>query len=196
MRILPAFILAVLLICRPAVAAEPATQPSTQPAVKIVPATITSVNVDPNDPKILLVRFDHAGKTFDHRVDFHEPIKDFRYCPWIYGQGIAIVARTVIGEESNYFYATIYCEENQSTHPAMKIHAPKGAYPVLGIANTGGDSIVVTAAKHQRNPKESVSGWVYIDNCPLTDVLAEKDYVIGTLIPFEALAENALPREK
>ena len=49
---------------------------------------------------------------------------------------------------------------------AYKVPVPRGNAQLLGIANTGGDSIVITAGEHRRGQVDRVVGWMFFDNCP------------------------------
>jgi hypothetical protein len=86
---------------------------------------------------------------------------------------------------TEYFYCTLYRSGTPKEHKPTRIPAPEVVNPVLGIGNTFGDSVVITAVNHHRSPSDSISGWVYIDNCPIPD----SGLAIGHLTPFTVPAE-------
>ena len=147
--------------CRPKPAPESSHDISTSK-----PAKITAVTTDATK-RTLLVRYEVAGTAYEERIMFTQNVADFRYCQWLGDYGIAVVARTEIGDTSEYFYSTCYLKGGSKDHRAAKIPAPTNTSPVLGIGNTVGDSVVITAFEHSRSPPSgSISGWTYIDNCP------------------------------
>ena len=158
-------------------------------APKPQPANLNAVLIAA-DKHTLLVRYEVAGTAVEQRLIFARDIADFRYCHWMGDSGIAIVARTGEGEAAEYFFSAFYLSPHPANHKPLKIPAPKGHNPVLGIGNTGGDSVVITAVQHSRNPSDSISGWTYIDNCPATD----GGLVIGHVTPFTVPAER--PKSK
>jgi hypothetical protein len=144
------------------------------------PAVITGVSAA-KDGRTLLIRYERSGQSYEQAVAFTNNITDFRYCPWLGGRGVAVVASTGADE---FYYATIYLSGRDTRSP-VRIPAPAGNSRLLGIANTGGDSIVISAVQHRRDNPERLTGWMFIDNCPPIGA------TIGLVVPFEVSAEQA-----
>jgi hypothetical protein len=144
------------------------------------PAVITGISVA-KDGRTLLIRYERSGQSHEQGVAFTSNITDFRYCPWLGGRGVAVVASTGADE---FYYATIYLTGRDTRSP-VRIPSPAGKSGLLGIANTGGDSIVISAVQHRRDSPERLTGWMFIDNCPPIGA------TIGLVIPFEVAAEQA-----
>jgi hypothetical protein len=185
----------------------PQTPPKRQAAKITAVATAT-------DKRTLVIRYEIAGVASEERITFAGEVADFRYCPWMGDSGIAIVARTkseeINGvsfsedgqrvrlwntrtgalEKTEYFYCTLYLSGTPKEHKPSRISAPQVINPVLGIGNTFGDSDVITAVQHRRSPADSISGWVYIDNCPLPG----SGLAIGHITPFTIAAEQPQPK--
>ena len=183
---------ALLSFCLSAIALHASAADTTQPphgTPKPPRAKITAVSGD-SDKRTLVVRYEIAGTVSEERILFAQEIAEFRYCSWVGDCGIAVVARTGVGKTSGYFYSAFFLASGSKDHQPARIPAPEGDSPVLGIGNTHGDSVVITAVAHSRNAGDSVSGWVYIDNCPSTD----SGHALGRVTPFAASAESPLPK--
>jgi hypothetical protein len=126
------------------------------------PAAITGVSAA-KDGRTLISRYELSGRSHRQRVAFTNEITDFRYCHWLGGRGIAVVASTSTDE---FYYATLYLTGHDVSVSPVKIPAPASKSRLLGIANTGGDSIVITAVQHRRGDLDRLTGWMFIDNCP------------------------------
>jgi hypothetical protein len=126
------------------------------------PATITGVSIS-KDKRKLAIHYELAGHAQEQWVAFTNDITDFRYCRWLGDQGVAVVA-TVSTEET--YFTTLYLSGGDVPASPVKIPAPAGKTQLVGVANTGGDSIVITAVQHRRDGADRLTGWMYIDNCP------------------------------
>ena len=147
---------------------------------KIPPAVIMGVSTA-EDGRTLIIRYELSGRTHEQRVGFTNNITDFRYCRWLGGRGIAVAVSTGSDE---FYYATVYLVGRDVAPAPAKVPAPAGTSRLLGIANTGGDSIVVTAVQHRRESPGRLTGWMFIDNCPPIPAA-------GLLIPFDLSGERA-----
>lgn len=153
------------------------------------PATITGVSVLP-DKRTLTVRYEVSGRAHEERVALTNDITEFRYCRWMGDWGIAIAASTKSGD---FFYTAFYLTGQPVKARSWKIPAPMGRSQLLGVANTGGDSLVITAIRHGRDGPgntygpDQFSGWMYVDNCPGVG--------IGEVFPF-AVAPKTPGRSK
>jgi len=155
------------------------------------PSTITGVALS-KDARQLVVKYDREGKSYELKIAFTNAITDFRYSRWMGDQGIAVVGATANGE-FHWRVSSLY--GTSTTVPAGKIPAPEGKYHLVGIANTGGDSVVITAINHKRlSPDQKhygpdgFTGWMFIDNCPIE---GRPDIGIGKVVTFEIPAEPA-----
>jgi hypothetical protein len=162
------------------------------------PSVLTSVVLS-TDRKTVEVSFTTDEKPHSMTVQFEGAVEEFRYCPWLGAYGIAIVARVGSGEDASYYVANNYFSSHLALTEikAARIQAPKGHFPGLGIGNTGGDSIVISALRHSRNPSEVVSGWLWTSNCPLPSM----PLAVGTVksiseIPVSQFAPSSTPAEK
>jgi hypothetical protein len=151
------------------------------------PSIITGVSTA-KDKRTLVVRYELSGRSHEQRVAFTNDITDFRYCRWLGEQGIAVVASMSTDE---IYFTTLYLNGRAVPSSPVKIPAPSSKSRLLGIANTGGDSLVITAVQHRRDGSDSkfygpdrLTGWMYIDNCP---PIASKAGG-GVLIPFDLSA--------
>jgi hypothetical protein len=182
---------------------------SPQSPPKLQPSKITAV-ATAADKRTLVIRYEVAGTAAEERITFAREVADFRYCRWMGDYGIAVVVRTVgdeatgvsfsddgrnlrapsgetgAAETAEYYYSTLYLSGTPKDRKPTRIPAPQVVEPVLGIGNTGGDSIVITAVQHRRGPIETVSGWLYIDNCPIPG----SGLVLGPVTPFTVPAEQ------
>ena len=141
------------------------------------PVTISGVSIA-KDTRTLVIHYELAGRSHVQRVAFTNDITDFRYCCWLGDQGIAVVASTR-GDE--FYYATLFLTGRGAPVSPYRIPAPTSKSVLLGIANTGGDSIVVTAVQHRRDRSGNrLSGWMFIDNCPPIGAM-----ISGWVIPFD-----------
>jgi hypothetical protein len=162
-----------------ALGADTAT-PSNAPS-----ATITGVSAA-KDKRTLVIRYELSGHAHEQRVAFTNDITDFRYCRWLGERGIAVVASTRAGE---FFYATLYLKGRDVAVSPAKIPAPTGLSHLLGIANTSGDSIVITAVQHRRGAPDRLTGWMFIDHCPPIGA------AVGLVVPFDIPAERPDQKE-
>ena len=149
------------------------------------PATITGVS-NAKDQRTLVIRYELSGHSHEQRVAFTNDITDFRYCRWLGERGIAVVASTRAGE---FFYATLYLKGRDVTVSPARIPAPTGKSDLLGIANTSGDSIVITAVQHRRGEPDRLTGWMFIDHCPPTGA------AVGLVVPFDIPGERSDQKE-
>ncbi len=137
-----------------------ADQPSSSP-----PPVLESV-VLANGGKTLVVSFSTNGTHEKLSFDFPEAVRDFRYAPWLRGYGIAVVARTGNSTSASYYWNLSALNTTDSQTMSMKIDAPADVLPALGIGNSEGDTLVISAISHHRGETESVKGWVYVNTCP------------------------------
>lgn len=160
----------------------------TPKAIEDAPATITGV-APAKDGRTLVIRYELQARAHEVKVVFTNELADFRYCPWMGTQGIALAAATHPGD---FYYLILYLNGQNVANSPVRIPAPAGRHRLLGIANTGGDSVVVTALNHSRdNPgtntygPDRLTGWMYIDNCPGMTIAT------GLVLPFDL--HDALP---
>src|SRR6185369_16876897 len=132
--------------------------------------------------RTLVIRYELRGHDHQLELKFADNITDFRYCRWL-GDGIAVVVSTGTNE---YYYAASRLDHEDGMLTPVKIPAPDSPGRLLGIANTGGDSIVITAVQHRRlasttnsTATDQLTGWMFIDNCP---PIGGK---VGRVIPFD-----------
>ena len=149
--------------------------PPNAPKTKLIEVTTA------DDNRTLLIRYDVSGKSHEHRIEFTNKITDFRYCRWVGEDGVAYAVSTRGADHSDYYYGAFFLDNPNPSPPkpitGTPIPPPGDRFKLLGIANTGGDSIVISAVQHQRGAfGERVSGWMFIDNCPPA---------FGTVIPFD-----------
>lgn len=142
------------------------------------PAVIMGVSAA-KDGRTLLIRYERSGQAHEQAVSFTNNMTEFRYCPWLGERGVAVVASTGTNE---FYYTTVYLTGRDIPVSLVKIPAPAGNSRLLGIANTIGDSIVITAVQHRRDNPERLTGWMFIDNCPP---------IAGSLTPFEFPLEQS-----
>ena len=167
-------VLATILLLITFTVSGAVTSSATNPA----PAAITGVSVMP-DNRTLTVRYEVSGHAHEERVVLTNDITEFRYCRWMGDWGIAIAASTRSGD---FFYTAFYLTGQPVKARSWKIPAPLGRSQLLGVANTGGDSLVITAVRHGRDGPgntygpDQFSGWMFVDNCPGIGV--------GELFPF------------
>lgn len=149
-----------------------------------LPATIISV-VLAEDRRALNIHYEVAGKTYQRALRFTNTIDDFRYCRWLGQRGVAVVAAGQLGDGTEFYYRAFYLDQQSTNDATFKIPAPPGKSQLLGIANTGGDSVVVSAVRHERTGNQDrVKGWVFVDNCPHAAAMGA-----GLIIPFDAVGE-------
>ena len=149
------------------------------PVPSNAPPAITGVSIA-KDGRTLVVRYESSGRSHQKNVAFGNAITDFRYCRWLGERGIAIVASTSMDE---FYYTTLYLTSRDVPVSLVKIPASSSKSRLLGIANTGGDSIVISAVHHQRGDPERLTGWMFIDNCPP---------LAGLITPFDIPMEQAV----
>lgn len=129
--------------------------------------TIKSVSIE--NRRFLKVEYQIGRTVFEEKIRFPREIAEYRYCPWLNATGIAVVARVGDEESAEYYYGAIRLSLNFysfEAHRAVKLLTPALIYPVLGIGNPGGDTIVITAMQNRRGEIETLSGWVYVNRCP------------------------------
>ena len=129
----------------------------------------------------MVIRYELSDRSYEQRIAFTNEITDFRYCRWLGDRGIAVVAST---RNDEFYYSTLYLTGSDVPKPPSKVPAPVSKSRLLGIANTGGDSIVITAVQHRREGSDRLTGWMFIDNCPPIGAM------IGLVIPFAIAAEQ------
>ena len=150
-------------------------------------SSILSVTADA-DGRTLLIRYALSGGTQERRWTLPGEVVEFRYCPWLGDAGIAVVAMTRGAETNDFYYTAFYFKQPPGDLKPARIPALPGNNKLLGIANTGGDSLVITAIQHHRSaPGERIAGWTYIDNCPMPGM------AIGQVTPFEFAAQQPSP---
>jgi hypothetical protein len=160
-----------------------------KPTISNVPPTEITWVSPGKDGRTLVIRYKFSGRSHEQNVTFPNQISEFRYCRWLGEQGIAVVASTRTEE---FYYATIHLNGRDAPVWLARIPAPTGKNRLLGIANTGGDSIVITAVEHRRNGPDTrlygndrLSGWMFIDNCPPGGAS------LGLVIPFDIPAKES-----
>jgi hypothetical protein len=137
--------------------------------------TIKSVATEA-DKRVLVIRYELEGVECEQHLVFESDIADYRWCRWNGGfqgghpknvKGIAIVAKTGMGDQSAYFLSGIGLTNETEKHAPYRIRAPRSDFPVLGIGNPWGDTIIVTAFRPEWDESERwISGWVMADYCP------------------------------
>jgi len=168
--------IAILVLSALVVLVADKAEPSNAP-----PAIITGVSAA-KDQRTLVIRYELSGHSHEQRVAFTNDITDFRYCCWVGEQGVAVVAST---RNEEFFYATLYLTGRDVGVSPARIPAPTSKSRLLGIANTAGDSIVITAVQHQRDVPDRLTGWMFIDNCP---PIGAK---MGLVVPFDIPTEHS-----
>lgn len=179
------FMLGVLLLCLSSIVhAEPL---SNSPPTKITGMVVS------NDLRTISFRYERAGQERRQSVVFTKEIADFRYCRWLGDLGVAIAIETTSNE---FYYVTRYFGESDAEPKPEKVPAPAGNYSLLGVANTGGDSIVISAIAHRRDDPDptrygpdQLSGWMFVDNCPPIGAS------VGVVIPFDIAEKRAEKRQ-
>ncbi len=151
------------------------------------PATINGVSPT-KDSRALVVKYDREGKSYELKVAFTNTITDFRYSRWMGDQGIAVVGATANGE---FYWTTAHLLGVNTTTPSYKLPAPAGTNQLMGIANTMGDSVIITAINHHRpqpNRPDLLTGWMFIDNCPIP---GQPISGFGKVVTFDVNTESA-----
>ena len=139
-----------------------------EPTTSLPPAKIISVAPD-TEATTLLIRYEVSGASHEQRLLLPASVSDFRFCRCAGNSGIAIVARTGAGWTSQYFYSAFFLTGQPTAHRPVNIQGPVGDFLVLGIGNSGGQSLVITGVRHHPERGEPVSGWLFIDKNPLAD---------------------------
>jgi hypothetical protein len=75
---------------------------------------------------------------------------------------------TLVVKKSEYYFAAFWLGPEPKVHSGSKLQAPAEEFRILGIGNTSGDSVVITAMKYDRAGRGTAGGWIYVDNCPHT----------------------------
>lgn len=132
--------------------------------------------------------FSKAGKKLC-RVTFAEgggPISEMKATRWLDG-GIALAVE-VDGKAGRraYFWATLFPNAQADRSGARLIKLAQGKmlddaedHDIVGLV-TRGDSLYVVLCRHEREPEESVSGYVYVNNCAITTGIAGELYRLDT----------------
>lgn len=138
------------------------------------------------DGRTLVIRYEVSGRAEEWRWTLPGEVVEFRYCPWIRDSGIAVAAMTRGVETTEFYYTAFRFEQAPKELKPARIPALPGQNKLLGIVNTGGDSLVITAIQHHREALgERVAGWTYIDNCPVPGL------AIGQVTPFEIAVQRS-----
>lgn len=128
--------------------------------------------------RALVVRYRKAEAQRTLRFEFPGVVADYRSCPMMGDFGVAVAA-AVRGKNGLEFYYRSAPFWKDDVAEGVRIPAPAGKFQLMGILNTQGDSIVVTAIRHVRESnKQSITGWYYTNNCPIPDV------EVGSLTTF------------
>src|SRR5438093_6065809 len=112
------------------------------------------------DKTSLVIYYEFAGRTNEQTVLLMKDIAAYHFCSWVSGRGVALALSDTEGDI--YWAAGYFARLNKPLFP-RKIRSPSG-YNLLGIANTGGDTIVVAAIDH--HDESTPHGWMYINTCP------------------------------
>jgi hypothetical protein len=123
------------------------------------PGTILGV-MRGHDKQILRIHYSLDGRTNEQVLKLSEDVADFHFCSWVRDRGIALAVSDSAG--GIYWAAAYFAHLEKPVYP-HKIRAPDG-YKLMGIANTRGDTIVVTALDHR--DETTPRGWMYINSCP------------------------------
>jgi hypothetical protein len=113
------------------------------------------------DKRTLVIHYEFLGRTNEQTVSLTKDIADFQSCSWIFGFGVALALSDTDGDI--YWAAAYFARLNRPLFP-HKIRVAGGDYKLLGIANTRGDTIVVSAIDH--HDEDAPRGWMYISGCP------------------------------
>jgi hypothetical protein len=152
------------------------------------PATVTNLVLAENR-RALTVHYVLSGQAHQRVLTFTNAIHDFRYCRWLGERGLAVVAAGQVGDTTEFYYRALRLDPQETNGLAFKIPAPPGRSQLLGVANTGGDSLVVSAVHHQRlGNQDRLKGWMFIDNCPHIGALGA-----GLVVPFDVAGELKSP---
>lgn len=127
---------------------------------------IRSVSKSP-DGMALEVEFVQGGKSGKTTVPFPGTIESFAFSPWLHGSGVAVAATVKIDEQKQFYWVATLFGPPEVPKPAL-IHLPERDLKLMGVMGSGGDSVVITFGKHTRSKDnlDTVSGYVYTDNCP------------------------------
>jgi hypothetical protein len=151
------------------------------------PGTLLGVTRGP-DKRSLVIHYEFSGRTNEQIVSLAKDIADFQSCSWLFGRGVALALSDADGD---IYWATGYFALSKPLFP-RKIRAP-GGYQLLGIANTRGDTIVVSAIDH-RQDEDTRRGWMYINSCPpAADVFVKPPLQTSG---FDYVREFEVPRKK
>ncbi len=164
----------ILLLTAFAVLGADTPAPSNAPSAIITGVTTAKAK------NMLVIRYEQSGRSHEQPVAFPSVVTDFCHCRWLGDRGIAVAVSTRVDDGYEFYYCTVYLTGFSTAVTPLKIPAPPSKSQLLGIANTGGDSIVITAARHQRQGNaDGLTGWPFIDNCPPSGA------AIGRVIPFD-----------
>jgi hypothetical protein len=150
-RVMFAFLLASVVLC----AAELDTRPA---------ATILAVSRG-TDKQSLLIQYELAGKTNEIKAIVTNGIGDFHFCRFL-RQGMALALKDEAGE---FYFATFLFDAGPGPiYPRLLPTFDARNHELLGIANTVGDTIVVSAVNRSVVPEFQALGWMYVNACPPT----------------------------
>jgi len=112
------------------------------------------------DNHTLVIHYEIDGHTNQQPVILTNDIADYHFCPWLFGRGVALAVSDRAGDV--YWAVYYFGRLGRPVYP-RKIRSPSG-YHLVGIANTRGDTIVITAIDH--TDSAAPRGWMYINECP------------------------------
>lgn len=150
---------------------------------------IRSVTVSA-DKRAVVVAYSLGGRTLERRAELPKAeaarIGAVTHCPWMDRTGVAVAVTVGTGRDTRVRYATLRLgAADEPARPLAAVPAPAGEGVLAGIANTEGDSVVVTFLRHRRaGGVDRLDGWMFVDNCPVG---------FGTVIPFEASGKGLAP---
>src|SRR4051812_18766005 len=141
------------------------------------------------DTRSLVIHYEFSGRTNEQIVSLAKDIADFQSCSWLFGRGVALALSDADGD---IYWATGYFARLSKPLFPRKIRAPRG-YQLLGIANTRGDTIVVSAIDHHQD-EDTPRGWMYKNSCPpAADVFVKPPFQTSK---FDYVREFEVPRKK
>lgn len=145
------------------------------------------------DSKSLEVTFSFGGKVRTQQIKFPAKVADFHFAKWFGDQGIAVAAKA---DDDSFYYAAFRFSEHSNAFEASHVPVAASKHILLGIAGTGGDSLVITAVEHRRDGvgntygPDRLQGWMFIDNCPHIGSMPG----VGIVIPFDLKAPVVAPK--
>ena len=112
------------------------------------------------DAHSLVIHYEWQGYTNTQVVQLSSEIAEYYACPWVFGRGVALAISDKKGEV--YWAARFFAHLKKPVFPHRIPTPPNNR--LIGIANTRGDTIVITGLDH--SDEVTPRGWMYINSCP------------------------------